>query len=525
MLPPNEKRLMKLRHIIIIALLSLPFVVRDYTVANELKYISIAQEALDNGTWFTFYNHGEAYADKPPLYMWIVMLSKLLFGDFNMWFIGLFSLLPMAGVMAIMNRWMRMECDHPNTYTADMMLATTGMFVGAGVVLRMDMLMTFFIVLALYTFFRMYKGVAGKRAKWLLPVWIFLALFTKGPYGVMIPLAAMAVFLAWKRDLRSFGSYFGWKQLGILVALCAVWWAAVYAEGGREYISDLLFRQTVGRGVNSFHHKAPLWFYVVRLPLVMMPWALIYIVAFCTGLRHRTVRTDTERFFVATIATTTLMLSVVSAKLDIYLIPMYPFLVYLCAMWLRRIESSVAVKVAGAVPMVVFALAIIAVPVALHYVDFGEIPAWTLGCIYISAGVLSVGGVCGLWEILDNRTSHGAVTMSWAIIATVAMATTAIPYFNPQLGYKCLCEKARTLGVDNYAYYKFKYAENMDVFLGKAPQRIDSVAQLEAVGEPTVLFVDRREPRRDKEFAAWLDGREPVAQVGEFRIFVTGEKQ
>ena len=204
---------------------------------------------------------------------------------------------------------------------------------------------------------------------------------------------------------------------------------------------------------------------------------------------------------------------------------MYSFLVYLCAMWLSRTESSVAVKVAGAVPMVLFALAIIAVPVALHYVDFGEIPAWTLGCIYISAGVLSVGGVCGLWEILHNRTSHGAVTMSWAIIATVAMATTAIPYFNPQLGYKCLCEKARTLGVDNYAYYKFKYAENMDVFLGKAPQRIDSVAQLEAVGEPTVLFVDKREPRRDKEFAAWLAQREPVAQVGEYRIFVTGEKQ
>lgn len=516
---------MKLRHVIIIALLSLPFLVRDYTVANELKYISIAEEALDNGTWFTFYNHGEAYADKPPLYLWIVMLSKLLFGEFNMWFIGLFSLLPMAGIMAIMNRWLRMECDHPNTYAADMMLATTGMFVGAGVVLRMDMLMTFFILLALYTFFRMYKGVAHRRERWLLPVWIFLALFTKGPYGVMIPLAAMSAFLAWKRELRSFGRYFGWAQLGILLALCAVWWAAVYAEGGSEYISDLLFRQTVGRGVNSFHHKAPIWFYIVRLPLVMMPWALVYIAAFCLGVHHRAVRTDTERFFIAAIVATTVMLSVVSAKLDIYLIPMYPFLAYLCAMWLRRIESSVVVKIAGAIPMIIFALTIVAVPIVLHCIDFGDVPAWTTGCIYVAAAVLSVGSVCGLVEILHNRLSHGVVTASWAIVATVAMATTAIPYFNPLLGYKALCEEAKKVETDNYAYYKFKYAENMDVFLGRSPQRLESVGQLNAVEEPTVLFVDKREPRRDKEFAAWLADKEPVAQVGEYRIFVIGEKQ
>ncbi len=512
---------MKLRHIIIVFLLSLPFFVRDYTVANELKYISIANEALDNGTWFTFYNHGEPYADKPPLYLWIVMLSKLLFGDFNMWFIGLFSLLPMAGVMAVMNRWIHMDCDHANTYAADMMLATTGMFVGAGVVLRMDMLMTFFIVLALYTFFRMYKGVARPYERWLLPVWLFLALFTKGPYGVMIPLAAMVAFLAWKRELRTFGRYFGWAQAGVLVALCLAWWGAVYAEGGKEYICDLLFRQTVGRGVNSFHHKAPLWFYIARLPLVMLPWSLLFIATFVIGLRRHAVCTDTERFFVITIITTTAMLSVVSAKLDIYLIPMYPFLVYLCAMWLRRIEASAWVKAAAAIPLALFALALIAVPFGLHKAGFDALPAWTEGCIYCAAAVLSVGSICGLCEVLRNRASRGVVTVAWTIVATVAMATTAIPYFNPYLGYKSLCERAKTFGAKHYAYYKFKYADNMDVFLGEAPQRAASVAELEALPQGTLLFVDEREPRRDKEFAQWLADKSPVAQVGDYRIFIT----
>lgn len=516
---------MKLRHVIIALLLSLPFLVRDYTVANELKYISIAQEAIDDGTWFTFYNHGEAYADKPPLYLWIVMLSKLLFGDFNMWFIGLFSLLPMVGVMAVMNRWMRMECDRPNTYAADMMLATTGMFVGAGVVLRMDMLMTFFIVLSLFTFFRLYKGVARPRERWLLPVWIFMALFTKGPYGVMIPLASIAVFLAWKHDLRSFGRYFGGGSLLILTALCALWWGAVYVEGGKEYISDLLFRQTVGRGIDSFHHKAPIWFYIVRLPLAMLPWSLLYIATFSAGLLKKPVCTDTERFFIAIILTTTAMLSVVSAKLDIYLIPIYPFVVYLCAMWMRKIESAWYVKLAAAVPCAIFAGALPAVPAVLHFSDFGDMPAWTLFCICGSATVLSVGGIWSLSEVLRNKASRGAVTASWAFVATVALATTAIPYFNPYLGYESLCRKAQSLGIDDYAHYKIKYADNMDVFLGRMPQRIESVAELDAIDRPTVLFIDDKQPRRDAEFAKWLSDKEIAAESGKYGIMILGKQK
>ena len=38
---------------------------RDYTPSNELRYLSIVDEALRNGDIFTFTNHGIQYADKP----------------------------------------------------------------------------------------------------------------------------------------------------------------------------------------------------------------------------------------------------------------------------------------------------------------------------------------------------------------------------------------------------------------------------------------------------------------------------
>ena len=65
---------------------------RDYTPDNELKYLSIAEESIRDGNIFAFYNHGEPYADKPPLYLWIVTLGRLLFGKHVMFFLSLFHI-------------------------------------------------------------------------------------------------------------------------------------------------------------------------------------------------------------------------------------------------------------------------------------------------------------------------------------------------------------------------------------------------------------------------------------------------
>ena len=59
-----------------IALLPI-IILRDFTPTNELRYLSIVDEALLNGDIFTFTNQGEIYADKPPLHFWFMMFGKL----------------------------------------------------------------------------------------------------------------------------------------------------------------------------------------------------------------------------------------------------------------------------------------------------------------------------------------------------------------------------------------------------------------------------------------------------------------
>lgn len=133
---------------ICIALLPV-LIFRDYTPSNELRYLSIADEALRSHNFFTFTNHGVPYADKPPLYLWIVMLCRMIAGKHLMWLLSLFSLIPALLTAEVMDRWTCNELKPAPRLSGSIVLLTGGLFLGLAVTLRMDMLMTLFIVLAL----------------------------------------------------------------------------------------------------------------------------------------------------------------------------------------------------------------------------------------------------------------------------------------------------------------------------------------------------------------------------------------
>lgn len=517
---------MKTRHFLIIAALLMPFIFRDYTPDNELRYISIADEAIQDGTWFTFHNHGEAYADKPPLYFWLVMLSRLLLGSHQMWLLGLFSILPMIGTLLLMDKWLRRERQGFDTVACDWLMATTGFFLASALVLRMDMLMTFFITLSLYTFWRLYKGIAAPREKWLLPVYIFLALFTKGPYGVMIPLASMAVFTGcFGGGLKRFGRYFGVRQLGILLALCALWFATIYWEGGSEYLDNLLFKQTIGRGVHSFHHAQPIWYYLVRLPLTLAPWSLLYLAVIGHGLFRIKEKSDLEKFFLTVIATTFVMLSLVSSKLDIYLIPIYPFVVGLSVLWLEPLRRKWYTRTAVAVPAALF---ILVLPAAL--IAKGQMPQFaglSMSWAYLGAALLLAGGTAGLLLIKDAGRSATASAMG--LTGMILAASLNLPAVNDRIGLERLTRAGAALAAEHraegYAFYKFR-GENLDVYLGTQLSGFYTLEELKKLdaSSPVLLFVRGREVRREKELERWLEGK-PEVRVGDYRAVIAGHPQ
>lgn len=453
---------------------------RDFTPSNELRYLSIADEAIANGHLFAFYNHGIPYADKPPLYFWIVMLCRLLFGHHSCLALSMFSLIPAFAIVGIMDRWVMKGKSAMNRMSVAGMTLTCVMFLGTMVVLRMDMLMCLFIVLALWTFYRMYTGEGSRRQDSLtLPLWIFLALFTKGPVGLLMPPLAIAVFLAVKRDWKGFRKYLGLKTWGIIAALSAVWLTCVWLEGGPEYINNLLFKQTVGRAVNAFTHARPFWFYLVTLLWCLAPYTLLLIGSFMASLlpvrkAGAEKSSDLEILFLCTIISTVAMLSSFSSKLPIYLVPVFPFCVYLFPTVLDRIGErgwmrwSVGIfqilLLCAGIATLLFLSGSVTIPAAACLLD--EYSFVREAPVVNAVILLTLANAMGTWFLIKRKSVNiPALLLSAGLFLAAFSASAVLRDLNPYIGYGSICSRVPE-GTDVATIFLHR-PENIDVYTGR----------------------------------------------------------
>lgn len=461
---------------------------RDFSPGNELRYLSIADEAIANGDIFAFTNHGLAYADKPPLYFWLIMLCRLIFGSHSMFVLSLFSFIPAMVIIGVMDKWM---CGARGLFDdkfnsgeragAALLLGTSGLFLGMSVFLRMDMLMCMWIVLALYAFSE------GKPAAFA--VYTFLALFTKGPVGIMAPLLSVLVFLLVTGRRRELGKWLGWKTWAILAGGCVVWFGGVFLDGGREYLSNLVVHQTVGRAVNSFHHKAPWWFYIVCIWEVMAPWCLLTVPAVVIAMVRKGRKTD-EPFWGWIAFSTFVMLSCFSSKIAIYLAPVFPFVAYVFPVEAKRLRGSAWIRIGLVVPALLFVIIGVAAMAAGAF--FGPLSGVLAGSgvdvsaygfaggplTVIAGAVLLSGGVIGLLRS-SRQWYESIIPMAVSLLVGLFLVSWMMPSINDFAGYRSLC---REIPEDMEVYaWKCYRPENIDVYLGHEITVMDPEAI--AIGE------------------------------------------
>lgn len=445
-------------------------ILRDFTPNNELRYLSIIDEALRNGTFFTFTLDGEIYADKPPFSFWLMMLGKTLLGSHQMWYLSMLSFLPALVILMIMEKWIRKENPSLTQPEPLLMLMTGGFFLALTITIRMDMLMVMFITLSLYTFFKIFRGEAKKRDSYLFPLYLFLALFTKGPVGFLVPLFSTIIFLIYRGKIRTWSLYWGWKSWFVLLVGCGIWFTGVYLEGGNAYLNNLLVHQTVGRGIDAFHHKSPFYYYVIAIWYTIAPWMFLALGLIIAGIVRKKIETETEKFFLTIIITTFVLLSIISSKLAVYLLPAVPFLIYLPGMLLAKFDNKNRwLRCTVAVPAFIF---VAALPAVFYLAQVDEVSYIAVPLVYMAATATSMGGLAVLFLLFRKKALRQSIrTMTFTLLLTIFIAGWALPQLNPYMGWRTLCTEARRIGdekgISDFYVFDISRPGSMDVFLGK----------------------------------------------------------
>ncbi len=305
---------------------------RDLTFPDELRYAEVSREMLESGNWVLPSFNYQVYSDKPPLFFWMMAASMKLLGVHI-----LSAMLPsfISAILTILMTYLlgkEMFHREVGLYGA-WILSTFLLFIFMAQLVRMDMTLTLLVTSALYLFYRALRE-KGHALRLALTGYLCtgIALLTKGPVGLMLPMVIILSYLYFKKEMGKITNLYPVRGFLIVAALALLWIIPAGLEGGKAYLQEILLTQSAGRVIGSFAHAKPVYYYLIYFPFLFVPWSLYLLLYFDPGLRAK-LSEDKENnlFLLCWVLGTLLFFSLVSGKIIIYLLPLTPALALLIA--------------------------------------------------------------------------------------------------------------------------------------------------------------------------------------------------
>jgi len=326
---------------------------------DETRYLAVAWEMRQTGEFLVPHLNGDLYSQKPPLLFWLLNAGWLVTGV-HAWTARAMTLLCSLLSLLLLERITQRVSGSDRAARISLVLLLGmlyfGMFANA---IMFDVLLT---TCALITVHGVLDLVEDRRRRGIVltGLGIGLGILTKGP--VLLLDIGFAAVLApwWNRGLpRGNARYFGALGIALLlgIAIALAWVIPAALHGGPEYARAILLHQTFDRiqGVKTGTHAEPFWWYLVALPLMLLPWPLAL-----RGRRDAVKSSIGERgvrLAMAWVLPTLIVFSLIGGKQAHYLLPILPGIALGLGVAIDRGALNVRVGV--------LALALIALGVAI----------------------------------------------------------------------------------------------------------------------------------------------------------------
>jgi 4-amino-4-deoxy-L-arabinose transferase-like glycosyltransferase len=450
--------------VVAIAFLSLNIWSYDLWAPDEPRYAQVAREMIDSGNWFTPFVNGEPYMEKPPVFFWTIAAASWPFGDVSAVTARVPSVL--AAALTTMFTYLlalRLFNDRIAWWSA-IILMTTSRFWWQARTAQIDMVLTALLTIALYAFWR-HTEIPSRRWRALFFAMIAIALLTKGPVGIVFPLLLWVAY-HWRRpdDRKQFPLAPG-MIAAVFIAL--LWFIparfAVATAGAGAAIGEDVYRQVIGRALLGVSKAQPPWYYLMELPVDLMPWTLIAPWTVFWIWRNR--GNDSARLLIAWTMPALVLFSIMVGKRQIYLLPLLPaFAIAIAASIIPLLDdtrSRYRITASAAWSFVLIALACTPAIVANRF------PDWSTPSLYVFTAVAAPFAIVTVFDAWRNRSrwlpAMIALPMAMLMAAT---SFTALPVVNNAKSARAFCAPLQQLS-DNevdFRLYSFMFSREEYIF-------------------------------------------------------------
>ena len=333
-----------------VALVAAVLAWRPLTAVDETRYATVAWEMWLSGDAISLRLNGALYGDKPPLLFWLINLGWWAAGPSAWWPQLLTSLFALGALAVTLYLARQLAPGHDAIAAMALLISASTLFWMAftGAVM-FDIVLTFFVLIGVAAVVRAASN-GGWRPWCVAGAAIGLGILTKGPVALLhvLPLALLAPW--WRHHVATrpaarvgWGRWYAGVALAVLIAaaLALAWAVPAAMAGGDAFGREIFWSQSADRVASTTHHLRPPWFYVVALPVLVLPW--LFLVSVWRGAvalaRDDTPALPGLRVTIAWLVPVVVVFSLFRGKQPQYLLPEVPAIAFLVACALNALAA------------------------------------------------------------------------------------------------------------------------------------------------------------------------------------------
>lgn len=346
---------------------------------DETRYVTMARDMFHSKDFMTLYLNGNYFFEKPPLYFWQECLSFALWGKVNEWTarfpVALLGFIFSMVVYFVSRSFMNRRCGVFNS----LILATSLEFIMLAKYAILDIVLTFYIGLALVSYFSVYfcKERNKKFFWWAFYIFSGLAVMAKGIPGFIVPFGTVFfTSIMAKKFKEIFKPIYIIPGVILFLLIVLPWHIYMLYKYNPLFFNEYIVKHHIERFFNTAHNeigrKQPFYYYFIVVLWGFIPWIFSMIAVFIDKIKnwkklHYIEKIEKFDFdsldnthkIIAlcwvTIIWIMFFFSASSTKLVTYILPIYfPLSIIVGLMWMDYVDKkkhevpiNISVKVFG----------------------------------------------------------------------------------------------------------------------------------------------------------------------------------
>lgn len=385
---------------------------------DETRYVAMARDMFQSKDFLTLYLNGEYFFEKPPLYFWQECLSFALWGGKVNEFTARFPVALLGFIFSfIVYFTCRKRIDRKFGVITSLILATSLEFIMLAKYAILDIVLTFYIGLALVCYFQVYFCQENHKKFYWWAFYFFtgLAVMAKGIPGAAIPFGTVFFTVIMTRKFKEIFKPLFIIPGGLIFLLIVLPWHIIMFKLHNplfydEYIVKHHLHRFLNTPDNEIGRKQPFYYYFLVVLWGFIPWIFSMIAVFVEKIKNwkdlnyinkiknfNFDNMDNIHKLLAlcwvTIVWIMLFFTASTTKLATYILPIYyPLALVVGLMWMDYIDNkkhetpiNISVKIFGWFCTVAGVAAIFTplyLPEQLNH-DIAEIRWFSLICLLV----------------------------------------------------------------------------------------------------------------------------------------------